>query len=40
MIERRLRCASSFEEAEAMDREDVAKLSFEERISGVERSND
>ncbi len=37
VIERILRVAKSFDEARAMDQEDVAALSFEERISGVER---
>jgi hypothetical protein len=37
VIERIVRVAGSFEEAEALDREDVAAMSFEERISGVER---
>ncbi len=34
-MERIIRVASSFEEAEAADREDLARLSFEERISEV-----
>jgi hypothetical protein len=37
VIERIVRVAKSFDEAREMDREDVAALSFEERISGVER---
>jgi hypothetical protein len=37
VIERIVRVASSFEEADALDRQDVAAMSFEERISGVER---
>jgi hypothetical protein len=37
VIERVIRVASSFEEAEELDRQDVAAMSFEERISGVER---
>jgi hypothetical protein len=37
MIERVLRVPSSFGEAAELDRRDVAAMSFEERISGVER---
>jgi hypothetical protein len=37
VIERIVRVASSFEEADELDRQDVAAMSFEERISGVER---
>jgi hypothetical protein len=37
VIERIVRVANSFEEAAEMDRGDIAALSFEERISGVER---
>jgi len=37
MIERVLRVASSFREAAELDRRDVAAMSFEDRISGVER---
>jgi len=37
MIERVVRIASSFAEADRMDREDLAALTLEERISGVER---
>jgi hypothetical protein len=37
MIERVIRVARTFQEAAELDREDVAALSFEERISGVER---
>jgi hypothetical protein len=37
MIERIVRVADSFEEAADLDRQDVASMSFEERISGVER---
>jgi hypothetical protein len=37
MIERILRTADSFAEAAELDRLDVARMSFEERISGVER---
>jgi hypothetical protein len=37
MIERIIRVADSFEEAAELDRQDVASMSFEERISGVER---
>ena len=37
VIERVFRVARSFREAEEMDRRDLAALSFEERISGVER---
>jgi len=37
MIRRVIRVAETFEEAERFDRQDVAALSFEERISGVER---
>src|SRR5690242_19474453 len=36
-IQRTIRIAASFDEAARLDREDVAALSFEERISGVER---
>jgi hypothetical protein len=37
MIERIVRVASSFDEARSMDEDDIARLSFEERISAVER---
>jgi hypothetical protein len=37
MIERIVRVAASFEEAAAFDREDLARLSMEERISEVDR---
>jgi hypothetical protein len=37
MIERIVRTAHSFEEAAEIDRQDVAAMSIEERISGVER---
>jgi hypothetical protein len=37
VIERVFRVASGFHEAEAIDRRDIAALSFEERISVVER---
>jgi hypothetical protein len=37
VIERLVRVANSFEEADEIDRQDVAAMSFEERISGVER---
>jgi hypothetical protein len=37
VIKRILRVAKSFAEAREMDRDDVAAMSFEERISGVER---
>jgi hypothetical protein len=37
VIERVIRVANTFEEAEAFDREDIVALSLEERISGVER---
>jgi hypothetical protein len=37
MIERVIRIAHTFEEAEAFDREDIVAMSMEERISGVER---
>jgi len=37
VIEKVVRTAASFEEAHRLDQEDVAALSFEERISGVER---
>ncbi|MCC6556275.1 MAG: hypothetical protein IT372_25220 [Polyangiaceae bacterium] len=37
VIERIIRTAQSFEEADEIDRQDVAAMSFEERISGVER---
>lgn len=33
----RVRIATSFEEADDLDRDDIGALSFEERISGVER---
>jgi hypothetical protein len=37
MIERVIRIANTFAEADAFDRADIAALSLEERISGVER---
>jgi hypothetical protein len=37
MIERVIRIANTFAEAEAFDRADIAALSMEARISGVER---
>jgi hypothetical protein len=37
VIERVVRVASSFREAERMDRADLAAMSLEERISAVER---
>jgi hypothetical protein len=37
MMKRILRIAGGFEEAAEIDRRDVAAMSFEERISGVER---
>ena len=37
MIERVFRVANGFGEAATLDRSDVAAMSFEERISGVER---
>src|ERR1700690_2796806 len=37
VIERIVRVASSFREAERMDHADLAALTFEERISAVER---
>jgi hypothetical protein len=37
VIERIIRTANSFEEAAELDRDDVAAMSLEERISGVER---
>ena len=37
VIERMIRVASSFREAERMDRADIAAMSLEERISVVER---
>jgi hypothetical protein len=37
VIERVVRVAASFREAEKMDREDLAVMTFEERISAVER---
>jgi hypothetical protein len=37
VIERVVRIAGSFREAERMDRDDLAAMSFEERISAVER---
>ncbi|MEI7893789.1 MAG: hypothetical protein WCI05_11895 [Myxococcales bacterium] len=36
VFEKVLRVASTFSEVEAMDREDLARLTFEERISAVE----
>ena len=37
MIEHVLRTASSFAEAAELDRQDVARMTFEQRISEVER---
>jgi hypothetical protein len=37
MTERVLRTANGFAEADELDRQDVARMTFEERISEVER---
>jgi endonuclease/exonuclease/phosphatase family metal-dependent hydrolase len=37
VIERILRAAQSFEEVEKLDRQDMARLSLEERVSAVEQ---